>query len=149
MAYIYSVRKPKRYKGRSKLNGYSETEEVKSLKRQKVFGNRRGQHGKPKAQKIKPKEDHALYKLTREERETIINWCSADNTASVYSADSVVIRKLDRLAAAFPNDYKCTRVDSVYGAKDYIVPTRYIRFGRPASQAQIEAARRNSQVASF
>ena len=90
-----------------------------------------------------------MYKLTREEQETIINWCSADDTASIYSADPVVIRKLDKLSVAFPDVYKCTRVDPVYKTKDYIVPARFIRFGKPASQAKIKAARKNGQASSF
>jgi len=90
-----------------------------------------------------------LYKLTREEQETIISWYAADGTASVYSADPKVIRKLDKLTAAFPDVYKCTRVDSIYKTKDYIVPTRFIRFGKPASQARIDAARGNGQSTTF
>lgn len=97
----------------------------------------------------KYKDGKTLYKLTREEQETIINWCPADDTASIYSADPVVIRKLDKLTAAFPDVYKCRRVDSVYKTKDYIVPARLIRFGKPASQAKIEAARKNGQASSF
>jgi len=131
-------------------------------KRERIFGNRKGQQQKTakvlrkpkrfirKTEDIKNQKDgKTLYKLTREERETIINWCSADNTATVYTADPVVIRKLDRLTAVCPETYKCTRVDSICGAKDYTVPARFIRFGKPASQARIEAARKNGQASSF
>jgi len=90
-----------------------------------------------------------MFKLTREERETIINWCSADDTATVYSADPVVIRRLDKLTEEFPDIYKCTRVDSVYGTKNYTVFKRCIRFAKPASQARIDAGRKNGQGSSF
>lgn len=126
------------------------------------FGNRNDQRAKRLKWFRKPKwftretestknqkEGKALYKLTREERETIVNWSSADINATVYSADPVVIRKLDKLTARFPDDYKCTRFDPIYGTKYYTLPARFIRFGKPASQARIEAARRNGQVASF
>lgn len=119
------------------------------MKRSKGFGNRNGLYGKPKPQKIIEKEDNALYKLTREEQETHITWGSADRTATVYTADPVVIRKLDKLRAEFPDVYECTRFDSICGTRDYTVPARYVRFAKPASQAKIEAARKNGKSSSF
>lgn len=90
-----------------------------------------------------------MYKLTKEEQETTINWCAADSMATIDSADPAIIRKLDRLAEEYPDVYMCTRVDQACLAKMYTVPARFLRFGKPASAAQREAARLNGQVTRF
>lgn len=77
-----------------------------------------------------------MHKLTRAERETTIRWDALDRIASIDSADPVTIRKLDKLVAQYPDTYRCIRVDDVYHAKRYEVPAKYIRFGKPASDAQ-------------
>ena len=53
------------------------------------------------------------------------------------------IRKLDALVAAHPDAYRCTRSDEHYHAKRYEVDSKFIRFGKPASEAQKEAMRVN------
>ena len=88
-----------------------------------------------------------MYQLTREEQETTINWCAADSTANIDTADPSMIRKLDRLVEEYPGIYKCTRVDTTCLAKMYSVPARFIRFGKPASAARQEASRRNAILA--
>ncbi len=85
-----------------------------------------------------------MYTLTREEQETTINWCRGDKTATIDTADPVEIRKLDKLAEAYPDVYKVLRINPHHNGKMYSVPARYIRFGKPASAARREAARRNS-----
>ena len=76
------------------------------------------------------------YTLTKAEQETTVNWCAESRTASIDSADPVVIRKLDKLVEAYPDVYKCVKVDTFYQAKWYEVDSRYIRFGKPPSEAQ-------------
>ena len=88
-------------------------------------------------------------RLTREEQETHIMWNAATKRAVIDTADPAVIRKLDRLAAEHPDAYRVTRTDERYGAKWYDVDARYIRFGRPASEAQKAAAQRNSSKTRF
>lgn len=90
-----------------------------------------------------------MYKLTLDEQETNINWCRAEDTASINTADPVVMRKLDKLAEAYPDVYRVDHVDPNCAAKSYSVPARYIRFGKPASAARREAARRNSAFCSL
>jgi hypothetical protein len=85
-----------------------------------------------------------MYKLTPEEKETTINWCAADDTATVDTADTAVLRKLDKLAEVYPDTYKVVRIDPNYNAKRYSFPAKFIRFGKPASEAKKEASRRNS-----
>lgn len=85
-----------------------------------------------------------MYKLTKDEQETVIGWSAADSTATIDTADPAMIRRLDRLVEEYPEVYACTRVDHVCGDKRYTVPARFIKFGKPASAARREAARRNS-----
>jgi hypothetical protein len=80
-----------------------------------------------------------MYKLTQEEKETTINWCAADDTVTVDTADPVVLRKLDKLAEAYPDTYRVVRIDPNYVAKTYSFPAKYIRFVKPASEAKIAA----------
>ena len=83
-----------------------------------------------------------MYHLSKYEQETTINWCIADKAAYINTADYKVIRKLDKLVAGYPHEYRCT-YDSVYGEKQYSIPIELIRFAKPASEAKREAARRN------
>lgn len=87
--------------------------------------------------------------MTREEQETTICWSAATKTADIFTADPAVIRKLDRLTAQHPEAYRCIKEDTKNGGKFYEVPAGFIRFGKPASKAQVEAARKNGQNTSF
>lgn len=86
------------------------------------------------------------YELKSEERETTINWCVAHKTASIDTADPIVIRKLDKLVQKHPETYQCVKVDERFKAKMYEVPAKYIRFRKPPSQAKQEAGRRNGRL---
>lgn len=74
------------------------------------------------------------------ERETIIRWSMADKQAFIYADNPTLIRKLDKLCAAHPESYRCTKDADEFGAKRYEVDVKYIRFGKPASKAQREHA---------
>lgn len=84
----------------------------------------------------------AKYNLTNEERETHIMWSVANKTAIIDTADPAVIRKLDKLAAEHPDVYRETCRDDDYKTKVFEVDARYIRFGKPASEAVKEAAKK-------
>ena len=86
------------------------------------------------------------YTLTRTEQETVIRWDALTKNAVIDTATPEVIRKLDKLAGQFPGVYKVVRVDPNYNAKRYEVDARYVRLGRPASEAQRNAARINSKL---
>ena len=79
---------------------------------------------------------------SRCEQETSIVWDEEEKVAHIYTASPVMIRKLDKLAAALPDTYKCMWAQSDGMAKKYEVNKRYIRFGKPASEARKEAGRR-------
>lgn len=77
---------------------------------------------------------------SRQEMETSIVWDDAQKTARVYTASSVTMRKLEKLAAQFPDVYRRTWTEETSGkvtAAKYEVDARYVRFGKPASEAQI------------
>lgn len=85
-----------------------------------------------------------MYKLTRTEQETTIVWDAENRIAKIYTCDPVTMRKLDKLSAAYPDEYRCIWQDDKYPAKRYTVSSKYIRFGKPASEAQKAAAKINS-----
>ena len=45
-------------------------------------------------------------KLSRYEQETIVNYNAGEQTATLYTRDKAVMRKLDILVADFPDTYK-------------------------------------------
>ena len=82
------------------------------------------------------------YHLSLSERETLIRWSMADKAVIIDTVEPAVIRKLDALAAEFPEVYTCTRTDEAHGAKRYTLSDkRYVRFAKPASEAHREASR--------
>ena len=55
----------------------------------------------------------AIPSLTRYEQETIINYNNGDKMISLYTADPVVMKKLDKLVEKYPDAYKLVKQDSV------------------------------------
>ena len=66
--------------------------------------------------------------MTLAEQETTINWSRADKTASVWTTDPVVIRKLDEISHSDP---AVTVLRSTEGARAYIVPIRWVSIKKP------------------
>ena len=52
-------------------------------------------------------------KLSRYEQETIVNYNAGEQTATLYTRDKAVMRKLDTLVVDFPDTYKLTGQDEV------------------------------------
>lgn len=67
--------------------------------------------------------------LTRYEQETVVNYNNGDKIASVYTADPVVMRKLDALVEKYPEDYKCVKKDKY--SKMYEFPKKLVQFRNP------------------
>ena len=84
---------------------------------------------------------------SRSEQETSIIWDEEEKVARVYTASPVSMRKLDRLCERYPAEYKRVWVEGTEGqvvtAAKYEVPCKRIMFGRPATEAQSTARRRN------
>ena len=73
-------------------------------------------------------------RLTREEQETIITTCAADELAEVYTADPVYIRKMEKLVKREPEHYKVKSKNS-YGTT-YTMPKRLLGFRIPRSMSE-------------
>ncbi len=80
-------------------------------------------------------------KLTRYEQETILNYNAGEQTATLYTRDRAVMRKLGTLVVDFPNTYSLTRQDEV--SKTYSFPKSYVSYRKPraVSTEQREQAR--------
>ena len=67
--------------------------------------------------------------LSRYEQETIVNYNAGEQTATLYTRDKVVMRKLDMLVADFSDTYKLIEQDEV--SKTYSFPKSYISYRKP------------------
>ena len=80
-------------------------------------------------------------KISRYEQETIVNYNAGEQTATIYTRDKAVMRKLDTLVADFPNTYKMIKQDEV--SKTYSFPKSHVSYRKPraVSTEQRERAR--------
>lgn len=78
-------------------------------------------------------------KLRPAERETIILFSDADDTASVYTFDRRLIKKLDALCRKCPDEVYAENRPG-YDTKRYIVPKVCVSIREPFSKARREAA---------
>ena len=99
----------------------------------------------------------STYRLPLAEQETTVTMIRAEHTASIYTSDRLVMARLDKLCAEFPETYKCIWVDTqIMGdglpmSKKYEAHKKYVKFRRPVSQAVIERnarARANRSIPS-
>lgn len=82
--------------------------------------------------------------ITRLEQETIVNFNAAEDTASVYTADPVYMRKLDKLCEQFPDTYKFMEELSAKRCKEsktYSMPKRLVKFRPPITREISEEQR--------
>lgn len=80
-------------------------------------------------------------KLSRYEQETIVSYNAGNQTATIYTRDKAVMRKLDTLVANFPDTYKLVKQDEV--SKTYSFPKSFVSYRKPraVSTEQRERAR--------
>lgn len=69
--------------------------------------------------------------ISRLEQETTIDFNAEEKTAEIYTADPVMIRKLDKLCEELPDIYQCTEVTQTGFGKMYTMPKKMVRFGKP------------------
>ncbi len=88
----------------------------------------------------------AEYNIPNNERECIIAWAADQKTAKITTSNPAMIRRLDRLSEAHPDEYK--KVRELTRAQDaiYEMPVKRLRFGKPASEAVKEACRRKAAL---
>lgn len=77
------------------------------------------------------------------EMETIVNYNNGEKMAEVYSADPVVMRKLDDMCSRFPEDYECIKRDE--WSATYRFSKKLVQFRTPVhlTEEQKELARQN------
>ena len=68
-------------------------------------------------------------KLSRYEQETVVNYNAGEQTATLYTRDKAVMRKLDTLVADFPDIYKLTGQDEI--SKTYSFPKSHVSYRKP------------------
>ena len=68
-------------------------------------------------------------KLTRYEQETIINFNAEEKTATLYTRDPAVIRKLDSLVTEYPDTFK--QVGETDIDKTYEMPKSFVSYRKP------------------
>lgn len=68
-------------------------------------------------------------KLSRYEQETVVNYNAGEQTATLYTRDKAVMRKLDTLVANFPDTYKLTEQDEI--SKTYSFPKSHVSYRKP------------------
>lgn len=67
--------------------------------------------------------------LSRYEQEVIINFNAEENETSLYTANPVWIRKMDKLIEQNPEQFRQGRVERVKGeivSKEYFFPKRFV-----------------------
>lgn len=69
--------------------------------------------------------------LTRYEQETIINFNEEETTASIYTHNKALRRKLAKLAQDKPGECKLVRTSHDEKAADYTIPKAWIRVHPP------------------
>ena len=84
--------------------------------------------------------------ISRQEQETIVNYNAAEQTATVYTRDKAVMRRLDALIIDFPEYYRLigeTDID-----KTYEMPKSFVSYRKPRrlSDEQREAARSRARA---
>ena len=79
--------------------------------------------------------------LTKYEMETVVNYNAGEQTATVYTRDKSVMRKLDRLVSDYPDSYKLLKQTDI--DKTYSMPKSHITYRKPrmVSDEQREQAR--------
>ena len=83
-------------------------------------------------------------KLLPEERETIILWSDADDTASVYTHDRRLISRLRELSMKYPAQIYNDRQEKD-GAVSYSVPKNCVSIRSPYSEARRQAQSRKAK----
>ena len=79
-------------------------------------------------------------KLTRYEQETIINFNADEKTATLYTRDPAIMRKVDALVIDYPDIFKCigkTDID-----KTYEMPKSVVTYRKPRRLSDEERNRR-------
>lgn len=83
--------------------------------------------------------------MTREEQETIINFNEAEPTATIYTNNAALARKLDALADQRPKAAKRGR-SFPDGGREYIIPKRWVKVNAGPILTEEERTRRRERA---
>lgn len=85
--------------------------------------------------------------LSRWEQETVVNYNNEEKTATVYTADPVVMRKLDKLVEKYPEDYFLIKEEKY--SKTYKFSKKLVQYRNPVhlTEEQKQLCRENLQKA--
>ena len=82
--------------------------------------------------------------LTKYEMETVVNYNAGEQTATVYTRDKTVMRKLDKLVADFPDIYELINQTDI--DKTYSCPKAYITYRKPRKLSDEQRKRAREQM---
>ena len=82
--------------------------------------------------------------LSRWEQETVVNYNNEEKTATVYTADPVVMRKLDKMVNKFPEDYIVIAETS--NSKTYKFSKKLIQYRNPIYLTEEQKEVRRQQL---
>ncbi len=85
------------------------------------------------------------YKLTKAEQETIINFDEELDTASIYTHDSRLRKKLAELSRRFPEQFILER-KGTQGLVVYQIPKRCVGIRPPYSEKRREQQKKQARV---
>lgn len=83
-------------------------------------------------------------KLSRYEQETIVNYNAGEQTATLYTRDKAVMRKLDMLVTDFPDTYSLTGQDEV--SKTYSFPKSHVSYRKPRKLSEEQRKKAKEQM---
>jgi hypothetical protein len=92
------------------------------------------------------RKEQEKMKLSRYEQETVINFNAGEDTATLYTRDKAVMRKVDALVIEFPEVYRCIK-ETEYD-KTYEMPKSFVTYRKPRrlTEEQRERARKRMQT---
>ena len=82
------------------------------------------------------------YQLSKAEMETTINFDREGDSASLYTADSVMMTKLDKLCESSPENYRVIRQDEI--SKTYEFPKKLISLRKSRRKTTLTDEQRKS-----
>jgi hypothetical protein len=91
------------------------------------------------------KERTNTYALTNYEKETIFNFNEEEKTASIYTYNKALIKKLDKMCETHPKLYNLDKTD-IYGkhiSKTYTVPKKMISVRMPVERKPLTEEQKN------
>lgn len=83
----------------------------------------------------------AEYKLSAIERETIINFNEAEPTATVYTYNRAMLKRISDLAERFPAEVELKNTDE-WGGTTYTIPKRWVKVNGPRILSEAEKEQR-------